>query len=305
MRRLRFIAGLFVKSATGWIDDRCDRMAAALSYYALFSLFPLALLSVTALGFILCGDPAIRERLIGSYDFTGSPELRDLLDDTLAGMQHHQTARGVGLAVGVVSLLFGASGVFSELQSALDRIWRAPPAPSTGPLATILNLVQGKAVALLLVLSAAGVLLASLVASTALAAVGQTGQQVLPSAPLWQLVEIVGSAGFLALVLAVLFRTLPRVRVRWRDALLGATVAGILMSAAKRVLAYYLAHMGSYAAYGVVGSVLGLLLWTYVTSMLLFFGAELARASESSKSVDPKALGGTAAARPRVPQPLV
>jgi membrane protein len=280
-------------------------MAAALSYYALFSLFPLALLSVTALGFILGGDPGVRERLIGSYDFTSSPELRSLLDDTLAGMQHHQTARGVGLAVGIASLLFGASGVFSELQSALDRIWRAPPTPSTGPLATILDVVQGKAVALLLVLSAAGVLLASLVASTALAAVGQTGQRALPSAPFWQLVELVGSAGFLTLVLTVLFRTLPRVRVRWRDALLGATVAGILISAAKRVLAYYLAHMGSYAAYGVVGSVLGLLLWTYVTSMLLFFGAEVARASESPRSVDPKAFGETAAARARAGQPVV
>lgn len=276
MSRPRVIASWVVKGAAGWVDDRCDRMAAALSYYALFSLFPLALLSVTALGFILGGDSGARERLIGIYDFTKSPELRTLLDDALVGMQRHQTARGVGLAVGIVSLLLGASGVFSELQSAFNQIWRAPPESSRGALATILSVARRKAVAFVLVLAAAGVLLASLVAGTALAAVG-LGQRVVPSAPLWQLVDLVGSAGFLALLLAVLFRTLPRVRVRWKDAFLGATIAGILISLAKKGLAFYLAHIGSYAAYGAIGAVLGLLLWTYVTSMLLFFGAELTR----------------------------
>jgi membrane protein len=277
MHRLRFIASLLVEGATAWVSDRCDRMAAALSYYALFSLFPLALLSVTGLGFVLGADPGTRERLIAAYDFTSSPGLRGLLDDTLAGMQQHQTARGIGMAVGIASLLFGASGVFSELQNDLDQIWRAPPAPSVGAWATVVNAVRGKAVAFVLVLAAAGVLLASLVASTVLAALGETGERVAPSAPLWPLVELVGSAVFLALVLAVLFHALPRVRVRWRDAFLGAGLAGILISAAKKGLAFYLAHMGSYAAYGVVGSVLGLLLWIYVTSMLLFLGAEVAR----------------------------
>ncbi len=207
-----------------------------------------------------------------------------------------------------MSLLLGASGVFSELRSDLDQIWRAPPAPSEGVLATIVHVVRGKAVAFLLVLAAAGVLLASLLAGTALAAIGQTGQRVLPIAPLWQVIELVGSAAFLILVLAVLFRTLPRASVRWRDAFLGATVAGILISVAKRGLAFYLAHMGSYAAYGVVGSVLGLLLWIYVTSMLLLFGAELARTCarlSSHKSPDPESVRGAAAARARPRQAAV
>jgi membrane protein len=90
--------------------------------------------------------------------------------------------------------------------------------------------------------------------------------------------------------------------VRWRDAFLGAALAGILISAAKKGLAFYLAHMGSYAAYGVVGSVLGLLLWIYVTSMLLLFGAELARTCaqlSSRKAADPKSMAaGLERARP-------
>ena len=268
---------LFRDAAERWIDDRCDRLAAALSYYALFSLFPLALLAVTALGFFLGNDPATRAPIVASLNVTASPALSSLIDDTLASMQTHQTARGVGTIIGVATLLFGASGVFSELTNAFNLVWRAKEPPSSGVWSTIVGTVKSKFFAFLLVLFAAVALLASLIASTALTAVQKSSPEALGGRWLWVPMELLTSTVFMAAVLTAMFHILPRAKVGWRDALIGATFTSVVFTILKKLLAYYLAHLGSYAAYGVVGALLGLLTWIYVTSMLLYFGAELTR----------------------------
>jgi membrane protein len=265
------------RAATRWADDRCDRLSAALSYYALFSLFPLALLALTTLGFFLGDDSATRSRIVGALVVTGSPELRALLDQALEGMQQHRTARGVGAVVGLATLLFGASAVFSELQNSLDVVWHVPPQQS-GIRATVVALVTGRARAFVLVIAAALLLLASLVASTVLAAVGESGKAAVPISPVWDVFELLASAVFVAPVLALVYRVLPHARVSWSDAFWGGIVAAILLALLKKVLAFYLAHLGSYAAYGVAGAILGLLTWIDASAMVLYFGAEIARA---------------------------
>jgi membrane protein len=279
-RPLRLLAsgyGLLKDAALRWVDDGCYRLGAALAYYALFSLFPLLLLCVTVLGFLLGRDASVRQRILAGVVDATSPQFRALLDQTLQGMQEHLIARGVGAIIGLVTLLFGASAVCSELQADLNTIWhvKAPPAP--GAWATVLLAVKGKLKSFVIVGAAALVFLASLAVTTIVATLGGTGHasrlDALASLP----AELVVSVGFLAFLFAALFKALPNAKVRWRDVIAGAVFTAILFTVLKRALAWYLGHLGGYAAYGAVGAVLSLLLWIYLASLSLFYGAELTR----------------------------
>jgi membrane protein len=270
---LRATASLLRETASRWVDDECYRLGASLAYYAIFSIFPLLLLSATVLGYALGEGATTRTALVDAVTgATGSPAVRELLDETLASMQVHRTARGVGAVVGLLTLLFGASGVFSELTASLNRIWRVrgPASQSAGQ--AVVGFLRDKALSLAIVGLVGLLLFGSLALSTGLSAASNAAR-ALP----WQWIELAVSTAFLTLVLAAMLRALPRAHVQWRDALGGALVAALLLTVLKRLLAWYLAHLGSYAAYGVVGAVLGLLLLIYLASLVVFFGAELSR----------------------------
>ncbi|HEV3191487.1 MAG TPA: YhjD/YihY/BrkB family envelope integrity protein, partial [Polyangiaceae bacterium] len=133
-----------------WADDACYRLGASLAYYALFSIFPLLLLAVTTVGFALGGDDSARRELVNSVA-SQSPEFRTLLDQTLQSMQAHRTARGVGAVVGGIALLLGASGVFSELESSLDFIWRVKSVRANGIWSFVLEALKSKALSFVIV----------------------------------------------------------------------------------------------------------------------------------------------------------
>ena len=265
-------------------------MGASLAFYAIFSIFPLLLVAVAILGFFLGDDPANRGRLIDSLAGALSEPSRELLDETLREMQTHQTARGVGALIGTATLVFGASGVFSELKTSLDVIWRVEdvPAPHIG--ASLLRAMGEKAIAFAAVAAAGAVLLASLFVSTALAALGgETGPQAFHALG-WEVADALASLGSSALVFAVLFRTLPGARVAWGDVRAGALVTALIFGAFKHLFARYLGSVGSYAAYGAAGAFLGLLMWIYLVSLVVLFGAELTRVyAEREGSLSPRA----------------
>ena len=277
--RWQAVVPLLQKAAERWMNDRCARLGAALAYYAIFSLFPLALLTVSAIGSLLGDRASARENVVASFD-TGSPQVRELLEQTLTSLQGHRDARGISALIGGLSLLFGASGVFSELDNALNVIWRIRVDASSNPWKSVLAYVRDRAVAFLLVVTAALLLLLSLVLTLALGALANTRDAARLgawSSWIWGPLEFVVSATFLAMVFSALFRLLPREHVAWRYALFGGTLTSLLVSTLKRALGYYLAHFGNLAAYGVVGAMLALLTWIYVTTLAILFGAEVTR----------------------------
>lgn len=270
---------LLKDAAVRWVDDGCYRLASSLAYFALFSLFPLILLLLTVVGYVLGTDPGLRERLLNAMASASSREFRTLLGQTLESLQTHQSARGVGAVVGFATLLFGASAVFSELQFALNRIWRVKSVPSVGVGTSLLRALRDKAISFVVVVGAAFAIFASLVLSTALSAAGSAAQGIIGSEDAAQLVaiETAASVAVLTVIFAAMYRMIPQATVRWKDVFGGAFLTAVLFAALKRLLAWYLAHVGSYAAYGAVGAVLGLLTWIYLASMFLFLGAEFAR----------------------------
>jgi membrane protein len=260
-----------------WSDDACYRMGASLAFYTLFSIFPLLLVAVAGLGLFLGDDPASRERLVASVANILSAPSRALLDDTLKSMQSHQTAGGVGALVGAATLVFGASGAFSELETSLNTIWRVKVRPAATFGTTMLRALEDKATSFAAVAATGVVLLGSLLVGMGLGALGRGMGLTALDLRVWQGIESLVSLGLATLLFAILFRVLPRADIAWRDVLGAAFLTALLFGIMRRVLAWYLEHIGSYAAYGAVGGVLALLMWIYLMSLLLFFGAEVAR----------------------------
>jgi membrane protein len=273
----RDVASIVKEAGTRWVDDACYRLGASLAFYAVFSIFPLALLAVTVVGFLLGDDASVRHKVVVWFAKASTPQFQSLLDQTLESMQTHRSERGIGAVVGIVTLLLGASGVFSELQTTLNTIWRVPAPPSRGFWAAVLQEVKDKALSFAVVGAAAVALLASLATGTALAAIGAETSRVVGGNYLWRMLDLAGSLVLLTMCIAAMFRMIPQATVKWRDVLGGALVTALLFVALRSLLAWYLASLGSYAAYGAVGAVLGLLMWIYVASLILFFGAELTR----------------------------
>lgn len=179
--------------------------------------------------------------------------------------------------VGVAALLLGASGVFSELESSLNAIWRVKRVPTNGIWATVLQAVKAKAFSFLVVVGAAASLLASLVVSTYMGAFGDSATNAAWWRTTWRTGENFLSVSFLALLLAGVYRVVPQTSVKWRDVFVPALATSLLLVGLKNLLAWYLAHIASFAAYGAVGAVLALLTWIYAANLVLFYGAELSR----------------------------
>lgn len=272
---LRPVLGLFRKTFTRWDDDDCLRLGAALSYYALFSLFPLILLCASGVGFLLGEGDETRARILGMLGLPA--DAAKVLNDTLLGMQEHQTARGIGAVVAIALLFIGASAVFSELDFAFNRFWRAPETAPRSLWTTIMIFLRTKLASLALVVVAGVCVLGSLVVSIVLEALESFLGSIVPFAWAWEVLDLCVSTTLLTLTFAALFRQLPQVKVMWRDVAWGAIVTTVLMMLSKRALAWYLAHVGSFAAYGAVGSVLALLTWIYLTTQIIYFGGEFTR----------------------------
>jgi len=273
----RDVAGIAAAAGSRWVDDACYRLGASLAFYAVFSIFPLLLLAISVIGFLLGNDDSVRQHVLASVARATTPQFRALLDQTLQSMQTHRTARGVGGVVGIVTLVYGASGVFSELETALNLVWRVRAPASAGLWSTVARAVRDKALSFAVVAGTAVALLASLSVTTVLSSMGAAASRLVGGGWPWWALEAIASWGLLTFLFAAIFRMIPQTRILWRDVLGGALVTSLLFVGLKSLLAWYLAGVGSYAAYGAVGAMLGLLTWIYIAGMVLLYGAEFSR----------------------------
>lgn len=267
---------LVKKSFSDFLDDRCQTMAAALAYYTAFSLPPLLVLLLVILGATM--DPkdiqqAIEGQLRNLMGASGAEQVRDLL------LQANRMPTGgvVPTALGILALAFGATGVFGELQSALNKTWRVAPDPKTGG---IRNFIVKRMFSFTFVIGIAFLLLVSLVLSALISAFGGVVSSMvqggLNEAVLF-LLDLVLSFSIFTIVFAVTFKFLPDAKVAWRDVMHGAVGTALLFLAGKFGIGFYLGRSNPGEAYGAAGSLAVLLVWLYYSSMILLFGAEFTR----------------------------
>lgn len=269
----------------GFQEDEAGQLGAALSYYAMFSIFPLLLLLTAVIGFVLRNPDtqAAQQQILDVVATTFSPQLSRALEDVLSGVAN---AAGAATAVGIVTLLMGASGVFQQLDLSFNRIWKVPKAPEGASMwYNVRTTIIQKLFSFGMVLSVGFLLLVSL-ALTGLTQIllNGAGQFLGFGANTLVMQTLSGLAGLLVtlllntLIFALLFKYLPDTKIAWGDVWLGALVTAVLWEIAKRLLALYIGRSAYASAYGVVGTVLVLMAWIFFTSQVLYLGAEFTKA---------------------------
>jgi membrane protein len=272
---LRFLGELFSKSADRFDDLEGFRLGAAFSYYATFAIFPLVLLTVTVLGYVIGDDAPTRDRILAEVG-TADASVRSVMTQTLTSMQENHGARGLSAIIGLVSLLFSASGAFVELDFSLNKIWKVQPRCGTGIRGKVSVFLHERLSGFACVFGIGLFMVASLVTSAALSAIATHVQYTITPA-LLRTAEVAVSIVLLSLVFAAAFHFVPRSKPPFRDVIGGAVLTTVLLTVLKAVFALYLSHLTSYSAYGIVGGVLALATWIYLSSQIIFFGATLTR----------------------------
>jgi membrane protein len=257
------------ETVSEWSDDNASRLAAGLACYTLLSIAPLLVLSVAIAG-LWFGQEAARGQIVGQIGAVVGNEAGGAIESIAANAK--EPSSGILSTIfGVAVLLFGASGVFGELQSALNTIWDVEPKPNQG----IRGFLRHRFFSFAMVVSLGFLLLVSLVVNAGLAAAGKFFEQYLPGGEiLWQVVNFAVALAVTALLFALIFKVVPDVILRWRDALIGGLFTAVLFAIGRFALAMYIGKSGTTSSFGVAGSLVALVLWVYYSSQILFLGAE-------------------------------
>jgi membrane protein len=268
MRHVRTFGSLLAETFNEWIEDKAPRLGAALAYYAAFSIAPLLLLLVAIVGFFYKDEPLSRvQTQIG--ELVG----RNGAEAIIASIEGVKAADG-GIAatvIGLITLLLGATGMFGQLQDAMNTIWEVTPKPRR----LWVDTLRTRVLSFALVLSICFLLLVSMVLSAALAWVSEYFTYLLPfTARVWPIVDFCVSFGVVTVLFAMIFKIMPDVRIEWNDVWLGAAVTAAMFAIGKILIGFYLGRSSFASAYGAAGSLLVLLAWVYYSSQILFFGAE-------------------------------
>ena len=270
MKKLKEIWSLIKETFQDWSEDKAPRLAAALSYYTVFSLAPLLVLVIAITGFIIGNNQQIREQIITQVQSTvgaqGAEAVSTLIDNT------SQPRSGIiATIIGVGTLLLGATGLFGQLQDALNTIWEVKPKEGRG----IMGMIKDRFLSFTMILGVSFLLLVSLVISAALTLINNYFTNLLGGLGiLAQILNIVISIGVISLIFAMIFKILPDVEISWGDVWIGALVTAILFTIGKQLLGVYLGSSATTSAYGAAGSLVVLLLWVYYSAQILFLGAE-------------------------------
>ncbi len=260
---------LLKDSFTAWNKDNAPRLGAALAFYTILSISPLVILVVAIVSFVFERSSAQAHLLDQVQALVGS-EGRTAVQSMLASGQ--KASSGViATLIGLATLLFGASGVFGELRSALNTIWRTQPKERSG----IWGMLRERVFSFGMVFSVGFVLLVSLLASAGLAAMTKFFSALVPL-PAILLASLNFAVSFLgiALLFALILKYVPETEVQWSDVRIGATVTAFLFTIGKSLLGLYLGKASPGSAYGAAGSLVVMVIWIYYSAQIFFFGAE-------------------------------
>ncbi|HET9963199.1 MAG TPA: YihY/virulence factor BrkB family protein [Nitrospiraceae bacterium] len=276
--------GMVKRTVKEWSDDKAPRLGAALAYYTVFSLVPLLVIIIAMIGLFL-GQEAAQSYILDQIGSMVGQQSAAAIKDML--QRASQPASGLlATVVAGATLLFGASGLFGQLQDALNTIWGVEPKPDRG----LWGMIQDRFLSFMAVLGTAFLLLVSLVISAALAAFGKWFGGILPAPEVvLQVINFAVSVAVITMLFAMIFKLLPDARIAWRDVWIGAAMTALLFTIGKFLIGLYLGKSDVGSAYGAAGSLVIVLLWVYYSSQILLFGAEFTQvyANTSGEKIIP------------------
>ena len=273
-RRTSFIANsisLLKQTFSEWLEDQAPQLGAALAYYTVFSLAPLVLLLLAIVGFVFRKDPSgTWEKITEQMSYFLDKSAVEVIQG-IAQTASHPSKSALATAIGILLALFGASGVFGQLQNALNTIWGVKAKPGLGMGAFI----RARFLSFAMVAGVCFLLLVSLVIESLLKSFSAYVQAMFPGGIVIALVVyLIFDFVIVVLLFASIFKFLPDVKIHWRDVWIGAVMTAILFAIGKWALGLYLGSGTAASAYGVASSLITLLLWIYYSSQILLFGAE-------------------------------
>jgi membrane protein len=277
---------LLKQTAMEWLDDKAPQLGAALAYYTVFALAPLVLLLLAIIGVLFRDDPSgawsrVTEQMGYFLDKSAVQVVTDIAKDAAKPDKSAlATVIGIGLA------LFGASGVFGQLQDALNTIWGVKAKPGEG----MMSFLRARFVSFAMLGGVFFLLLVSLTIEALLKGFSHYVQNALPGGlAIAVLVYLLFDFAIVVMLFAMIFKFLPDAKIQWRDVWIGAVMTAIFFAIGKWGLGLYLGSGAAASAYGAASSLITLLLWIYYSSQILLFGAEFTQvyANQAGRRVKP------------------
>ena len=264
---------LIKETASRWSDINAPRLGAALAFYTMLSVAPLTVVCIGIAGMVFGQQAAqgqIMLQLQGLIGVEGARTIQDLVRHA------SKPASGiVATGVGILLLLFGASGVFGELRDSLNTVWGVKSTSSSG----LAGMVKYRFVSFAMVLGVGFLLLVSLLLSAGIAAAGTFVGGYLPvSEAVLHVANVVFSFAAVTVLFALLYKVVPDVQIEWSDVWIGAAVTSLLFSLGKTLIGLYLGKASIGSTYGAAGSLVVFIVWVYYSAQIFFLGAEFTRA---------------------------
>jgi membrane protein len=267
------LGGIFKNSFEGFSDDKGLKLSGSLAYTMVFSMGPLILIIITTSSFFF-GREAIEGRIYGQLEgFLGHDTALQLQD-----IIKHAAISGkstLATVIGIIFLLIGATGIFSEIQDSINTIWGLKPKPKKGWIAFLKNRLLSFSV----IIGLGFLLLVSLAVSALIEAFGNHLKALFPgiSTILFYIISLVMSISISGFIFAVIFKVLPDAQIKWKDVGIGALATTLLFLLGKFAISFYISKSNVGTTYGTAGSLVVLLLWIYYSSVILYFGAEFTK----------------------------
>ena len=276
---------IFKTSILSFIAHGALSRGAAISFYTVTSMSPILLIVVGVAG-LAFGQEEARNSIIGELRGVMGPQSAELVQSIL--MKASDPASGIAATTfGFLMVIASASGVFGEMQAALNQIWEAKP-----PRGTLLSMVRARVASLGLVAALGFLLIVSLTASAALTALGHYGESYVAAMPLMlTILNGLMSVAIFTLLFAAIYKVLPDVEIAWRDTIVGAFVTAAMFTFGKSLIGWYLGAAAPSSGYGAAGSLLVIMLWTYYSAQIFLFGAEVTKVIADLRPTNPQRRG--------------
>jgi len=254
--------------------DKCPQLGAALAFFVVFSLAPMLLVVIGTAGLVF-GEQAARGQVVAQFEDMAGKEGAQQIETILAA--DHEKSRGlISTFIGLVTLLVGSTGLFSQLQTSLNTVWNVPPkATDESTLMMVWSTVRTRLLSFSLVCALSFLLFVSLMVATLTTLISDWLTTNIGNVSL--LIQFGNAAISIALatvLFALIFKVLPDVRIAWRAVWVGALATSLLFNIGKYLIGLYLGHAAVGSSFGAAGSLVALLMWIYYSSQLLLFGAE-------------------------------
>ncbi|MEO1432839.1 MAG: YihY/virulence factor BrkB family protein [Cyanobacteria bacterium J06633_8] len=266
---LKQIWRLLKESFKEWNEDKASQLAAALSYYTIFSLVPLLIITIAIAGAVF-GDDAARGEIVRQIQGLVGEDGAKVIQTALQNAQKPDT-RNMASIISIAVLLFGASNVFAEIQDALNTIWEVKPKPGR----TLIQTLRKRFLSFAMVGGVGFLLVVSLIVNTGLAVMLNYFSDLVPGIHvLWQMANFVISFAVITFLFAIIYKFIPDVKIHWNDVWVGSAITSLLFVIGKSLLGLYLGNGSFGSAYGAAGSLVVLLAWINYAAQIIFFGAE-------------------------------